>query len=178
MKFTLILIAILFCFGCQEVLRKPKPENVAVEEVINKTKIVLEQKYHIRSLDSGASMPNGNVKRFFLDFEIRGPVSKEYLRRILIDSANRLLSQINNNDKVQQFLVKQPFKIEDVDIIIYNNSLTGEEVYDPEISIAEIIGGVLIFKTEEKSNPYGYENTYKETYEEALQKLQNAYHEE
>lgn len=157
--------------GCVGGYRKPHPANLAVEEVINKTKLIIERKYHIRTIDSGASMPNGNVKNFFLDFEVRGPFTKKSLRRILIDSANKLLVQINNNEKVQQFLVKKPFAIEDVQITIFNNSINGGEVYNPEISTAEIYDGILSYNFVEGINEFDYINTYQETYEEALKKL-------
>ncbi len=65
----------------------------------------------------------------------------------------------------------RPFTIENIQIIIYNHDKNGREVYDPEISTAEISQGILSYQTADSNDTFKYKNEFTETYEEALKAI-------
>ena len=142
-------------------------------ETISKTiKIITERYPEIHSPGSGISMPGGPVRKVGLAFDTSGPFTKEYLRKLLIEFAHELLNQINSNEEFRPYLIKYPFTIENVQIIIYNRDKNGERVYDPEIGVADITLGNLTFSTYDPESEYCREkNEFYETYEEALEIL-------
>lgn len=151
---------------------KPHPAEVIANEILFDVAKVIKKKYKIKERGIGSGMPDWIIESFSIEFETKGPFPKSQLRKILLDSADELTNHINSNNEVQKYLVKRPFNINDVDIIIYNHDKDRREVYEPEIATAYISQGRLIFHTLDRGQ-LGFKNTYEETYEEALQKLQN-----
>src|SRR5262249_43662030 len=117
---------------------------------------------------SGASMPGGPLRKLNLAFATNSPLSREHLRMLLIEIANELVNQVNMNVEIQPFLKEPPFSNKNVQIIIYNYSKDGREVYDPEISTAQINESILEYLTNDPENTFKYKNQFEETYEEAL----------
>ena len=168
----LLITMFLTLMGCGMINQyKPDPEEEIVHEILLNSEILIEKKYNIKTVGSGAAMPGGNIKKLTLSFDSKSSYSKKDLRIMLIGCANELLNQINTNDKIQKYLVKRPFTIENVQLIIFNYNSEGRYVYDPEIFVAEILGGILTYQTKDPKKEFGYKNTYTETYEEALQAL-------
>ncbi len=117
-------------------------------------------------------MPGGPVRELGLAFDTEGPFTKEYIRQLLIEFAHELLNQINSNEEFRPYLIKYPFTIENVQIIIYNSDKKGEMVFDPEIGVANIMLGKLNFRTYDPESEYcKTKNEFSETYEEALELL-------
>lgn len=177
MKPTLFCSLTIFMtfIGCNMNNQKkyPSEESIIVNMILDNSAIIIEKKYNIQPIGSGAAMPGGNIKKLSLDFNAKGPFSKAHLRVVLIGCANELLNQINTNEKVQRYLANNPFTIRNVQIVIYNYDKDRRRVYDPEISTADISEGILTYQTKDEKSIYGYKNTYTETYEEALQALQS-----
>ena len=147
------------------------PADILVDEILLNSAILIEKKYNIKTVGSGANMPGGDINCLALSFDSKSSYSKKDLRVMLIGCANELLNQINTNEKIQEYLVKRPFTIENVQLIIFNYNSEGRYVYDPDIFVAEILGGILTYQTKDPKKEFGYKNTYRETYEEALQAL-------
>jgi hypothetical protein len=148
---------------------QPSQAEIQVNETLNKTAQLIKKRYKkMRASGEGAAMHGGIVRELMLAFDTSGPFTKEYLRQLLIEIAQDLLDQINTNKDLQPFLIKSPFTIENVQIIIYNSDKNGREVYDPGISIAEISQGILTYKTVDSNDTNKYKNRFKETYDEAL----------
>mgnify|MGYP000219838679 CR=1 FL=1 len=147
--------------------------SASVGEILDKTATVIEKKYKIKTSGSGISMPGGIVKKLALAFTTKNSLSKNDLRKLLIEFGEELLQQINNNKNIQPFLETAPFTIENVQIIIYNHDKDNRNLFDPEISTAELSAGFLTYRTTSPDNPLRFNNEFKETYEEALEALQN-----
>ena len=151
----------------------PSRAEQLVNSTLARTAKIIQEKYKIKPCGSGAAMPGGPIQELVLCFDIKGPFTKEELRKLLLQCAQELCDQVTTNEEMQQFLAKPPFTIKDVQIIIYNNDKTGREVYDPEISTAGLARGVLTYRTMEKSDIFKLKNEYEERYEEAVQAVQN-----
>jgi hypothetical protein len=178
MKTTILASIILFIFTGFIMLNKkednsPSKAEQLVNSTLAKTAKTIEEKYNIKSCGLGAAMPGGSIQGLTLCFNTKSPYTKEQLRELLIKSAQELLKQVNENNEIQEFLKECPFKVKNVQIIIYNSDKDGQEVYNPEISTAEISQGTLIYQTVDFADTFKYKNEIEETYEEALKALSN-----
>lgn len=144
----------------------------SVNKVLYQTSQSIEKKYKIKPGGTGISMPGGIVRNLGLAYHLRKELSKEQLRELTVLFAEELLHQINSNEDIQPFLVKRPFTIENVSIIIHNHDKKGFSLYDPEISVSHLADGVIEYKTDDPEDEFKYKNRYEETYEQALQLIQ------
>lgn len=68
----------------------------------------------------GAAMPGGIIEELTLTFDTNNKLSKEQLRKLLIECAKELVAQVKMNNNIEQFLAKSPFSIENVQIRSYS----------------------------------------------------------
>jgi hypothetical protein len=118
-------------------------------------------------------MPGGIVKGLTLSFDTFNVMTRDQLRKILIESSQEFIQIINNNQPIQPFLANIPFDLSNVNIIIFVKDENNRDAYDPEISIASIRGGILVYKTIDKNDDFKFKNRYYESFEEAKQLTQN-----
>ena len=111
------------------------------------------------------------LPRKIICFDTKYPHTKEQLRELLIKTAQELLDQVNENKEIQKFIKEPPFTIKNIQIIIYNHDKDGREVYDPDISGAQIAQGVLTFRTVDKSDTFRFKDQFEESYDEALKAM-------
>lgn len=142
-----------------------------VNSILIKSAHAIEKKYSLKLSGEGSAMPEGIIDELTLAFDARGSFNKEFLRKILINAAQHLLNAINSDKEINFFLKTPPFKIENIQIIIYVYDSSGRSIYDPFISVAEIANGTLIYQTVDPMDTYKFKNEFKESYEEALQAL-------
>ena len=113
-------------------------------------------------------------KTMGLCFQVRRPVSKEEGRKLLIDCAEELLSQINTHPDFQQFMHEYPFTVKNIEIVMYVSTETGGTIYHPEIAIFSLVNGQLCYRTNTPENRYIFFSKEKETYEEALRIIEES----
>lgn len=172
--FSLLLSCVflmLFCGFHAESYRPSQGEALA-NSVLDIASNSIMSKFKIKNCGKGAAMPGGPVKELTLCFETKEQFSKADLRKILIESANEFVSIINGNSELQPFLKHKPFKIENIEIIIYNHDANGRGLHDPEISTTRISQGCLIYRTIDPEDSFKIKNTFEESYENALNALQ------
>jgi hypothetical protein len=176
MKTVFISLVTLLIFT-SFIMRDKQPEYYPSkgEQLINSTLAkaakLIQEKYNIRPSGVGVAMPGGPIQEVTLCFDTKHPNTKEQLRELLIKISQELLDQINRNKELQEFIKEPPFKIKNVQIIIYNHDKDGKEIYDPNISGAQIAQGVLTFRTVDKSDTFRFKNQFEESYDEALKAL-------
>ena len=175
MKILFVIVLFLIFTGCIMFDQNDNYPLSKGEELVNttlvKTARIIKNKYKLQPSGSGAAMPGGPIQELTLCFDTCNQLTKEKLRKLLMNSAQELLNQINENKDIQEFLIKRPFTIKDVEIIIYNHDKNGEGVRDPEISTARISQGILIYRTIDPKDNFKFKNEFEETYEEALKFL-------
>lgn len=178
MKFTIILSVILFIFTGFMMSNNKQDHNMSkgeqlVNNILAKTAKIIEKKYNIKPSGTGAAMPGGPIQELTLCFNTRSPNTKEQLRYLLIKSAHELQKQVIENKDIQEFLKERPFKISNIQIIIYNCDKNGREIYDPAISTAEISHDRLNYNTIDPNDSFKYKSEYEESYQDALKLLQD-----
>ena len=150
----------------------PKDEQ-AVNRILNEVACILKKKYKMDPIATEVSMPGGIVKRLGLDFQVRGPLSKEEIRKLLIEAAEQLLSTINMDMEVRPYLEIYPFTIKNVTISLFILDSTRRRVDHPYIGIASIRRGKLDYWTLVNKNNIPKRITEsEESYDEAKEKLE------
>ncbi len=93
---TMLTISLLSFFGdllmqADNSGYRPSRGERLVSETLSKTKKIIKKKYpDIIFCGSGISMPGGPVRELGFAFDTRGPFTKEYLRKLLIEFALRI----------------------------------------------------------------------------------------
>lgn len=177
MKWMAIVLVMFLCIcggfmTMKDQSYRPSKGEQLVNSILNKTAAIIKNKYGIRPCGEGATMPGGPVQGLMLCFNTTHPLTKKELRKLVIESAHTLMSQVNENREIQEFLKNKPFTILNVEIIIYNHDKNGREVFDPGISVAQTLQGNLMYCTTDKSDTFRFEKCLEETYEDALKALQ------
>ncbi len=168
---TICLLTLVILAGFSMKKNECLPSSDLVHKIQSNTSNTIKTKYQIYPCGSGASMPEGVITSITLCFDTKSPFTKNQLRKILLETGELLLNNVLINDEIQIYLKEKPFTIKNIEIIIYNNDSNGGDVFDPEISVARISQGLLIYRTTDVNAPLSYKYTYKESYEEALESL-------
>ena len=148
-------------------------EEKTVNHILVTTAKIIEQKYNVRVVGSGAAMPGGRIQCFNLEFESNQKLSRESLRVLLLSFAQELLQQINLNRGIRHALVTYPCTVENIRIAIYNRDVNWNRLRDPEISTAEIAHNFLMYRTIDPADRFRFKNQINETYEDALKAVQH-----
>lgn len=173
--FTFISILLVHSpiFGITFVNNEYVPADYVVraDKITAEVKDKLRKRYNMSVVGiTGGMIDCVNV--LGLSFQIRGPLVKDVLRRMLIDCVEEFLTPINADEKLRPFLKNYPFTAKEIVISIFVDDKNGLELYDPEISVASAINGKLIFRTVDIDNPWGYKQCMEESYENARKKVQ------
>jgi hypothetical protein len=148
----------------------------SVNQILYETSSSINKKYKLNTGGTIVSMPRGNIKSLGLSFDSRQNLSKEQMRKLLIQLSGEFLHKINTNEDIQPYLTKRPFTLENIQIQIFNHDEHGNWTSDPEIGIGRVSQGGISYSTYKPNNEYGYKNNFKETYEEALKLIREQDH--
>lgn len=173
--YRMVFIAIFLSnciFGCNS---KPKHISPPYVEMASKIRGTTAQKlakrHNMNIFGIGGGMADC-VNFLGLDFLIQGPLSKEQLRRILIDSVQELLKAVNGNEEIRPYLKNYPFTEREISVTLFIKDPNGKKIYDPEIGVASAGQGTIYYYTDDKENMYVYKQEIKEDYETALKIVQ------
>lgn len=171
---VILLLSIFYGFCMPIYLDGYQPDvSVLVDIVTARAEKIIEKKYKLKACGAGIGMPGGIVEHLGLAFNTNKPLTKDQLRILLIEFAQILLHEVTSNKEIQPFLIQTPFTLNNIQIIFYNNNIDGREVFDPGISTAQILSGVLDYRTIDPDT-FRYKKIVEEPYEEALKILQSS----
>lgn len=173
------IIKIVFCLvitcicGCNTNQNNKESDDIpnsdkAVNSVLKRGATLLEQKYNMQTIGAGVSMPQGNLKSLILDFQIKGPLSKKIIRKILVNSAQDFIKLINSDDTIKQYMAIYPFTIKNISITLFLENANGLEIGDPNIGMATISEGDVFYFNLVTTDLPSIKSETKESYEEAL----------
>jgi hypothetical protein len=151
------------------------PDEKAVNAVMARNSESLAKKYHMRPFALTVAMPGGDIQYLELEFQIYGPLSKQELRKILINAAHDFLEDINSDSALCFYLKNHSLTIKDIGITLFLIDCSGKDLDDPHIGIAKILKGELeydilidTYDEELKLNIPQIKSKCTETYVEAL----------
>ncbi len=160
------VVSFISLVGFASWLLVDKPEDYAVIARKIRTRVAknLSNRHNMVVVGDGGGMMH-RINFLCLDFELQGPLSRDKLRAILVDSVEELLEGINSEPRLKGHLKMEPFTEEGIDIALFVVDAKGEEVAHPEISIATARHGTIKYKTTDLANPYVYKSETKESIE-------------
>jgi hypothetical protein len=150
------------------------PTEKTVNSLLDKNAKFLSKKYKMRAIATNVAMPGDVVKILGLHFQIQGPLTKNELRKLLINMAKDFISTINENKDIYQSLEHNPFDIKALDITLFLIDSNSIDIEHPHIGTASIKYGVLTYKTYITTDIPELLCREDETYDEALKKLQES----
>lgn len=175
MKYCIaIWILIILTFSaCASTQQHPSAAEKAADNAVDALEDILTKKYHMEAIGVNFSIPRGIIKKLGIHFNIRGPLSKEELRTILVYATQDFVDYVNADQKIQPFLEHKPFTFKNVDIILFVKKSNGySRIEHPNIGVAGILKGRLWYDTIVSINDMPQDQTEEdETYEEALKIL-------
>ncbi|CDZ81074.1 hypothetical protein BN1013_01602 [Candidatus Rubidus massiliensis] len=124
------------------------PSVKAFENVLYQSAKLLEKKHNVSAMGSGGGIPEGVVKEFMLSFEVKGILTKEECRKLLIAMGTDFLNFVNSNQEVRPYLYKYPFEPKDICITLFFRDQNDNFVDYPYISVASYRYGDLTYKTQ------------------------------
>ncbi len=161
-NFILILSVSLFSFVCLVGMHKSNDEKI-VDGIIEDVSLKIYEKNGLVLCGTGAQMMN-KIDMLGLYFDCEKQIKIEEARKLLVDTAEQFLNDINSNEKIRPYLCHYPFKITDIEIEIYTPPLKKAN----ELAVVSIAKGCLVYENYDFSS---LEVVFKETYQEGLQKL-------
>ncbi|NGX61735.1 MAG: hypothetical protein K940chlam9_01224 [Chlamydiae bacterium] len=181
-KYLLICISIFlgacFLFSFLGPSYQPSPAEKAVNTAMGRNTKKLSKKHKMHPMGVTVAMPGGDIQYLEIHFQVPGPLSKEDIRKLLVDAAHDFLTDLNNDSELCSCLDGECLSIENVGITLFFIDSFRNDLSDPHIGIAHVRRGNIEYNIldeyydEEihRDIPY-YKYTYEETYEEALNEL-------
>lgn len=173
MKYTLILICFFNITGCH--LNKESKTNSQIREreslvdkILAKTALELKTEKKLIPCGFGGGTMNG-VRMLALSFDYRIPTGIEEGRELLIFALQKLISTVNEEEKIRPFLINYPFEAKNCEISIFLQNSNGSNL-SSGLQVISAIDGLLKYKID-GSDRFSSETVLEETYEEALEKL-------
>jgi|HubBroStandDraft_4_1064222.scaffolds.fasta_scaffold301191_2 hypothetical protein len=173
MKITIIFLAILIIFGVAmsySYLGSSSEDYEKLADAITaKTAKKLKNEKSLVLVGTGGRMMD-DIKMMMMGFEYRKIVSIEIARKLLVDSVEEYLSEINTSEKIRPFLHNYTFTAKNIEIVIYFRNPDGSKVSPDQMNIASAKEGQMFYYAD-----YPEKHTLKvireETYEEALRAI-------
>jgi len=154
----------IFNMSMKDVSEEEKTELKIIAKVAKKLK--KEKKLNLCTIGSR------NKKDYYirdLGFEYFNRLTIDEMRELLIYLVNLFIENFNASEDFLSY-VKTPYGLKNFQITIYLREKNGNFIPYPELSIGELYNNQLTYTTSDREN-YKLVDIYKETYEEALEKL-------
>lgn len=167
--FVFIFICFTYSYGFPFVNNQYVPADYVVmaNKITKQVADKISANYNLESIGVTSGLADC-VNVLGLSFQIKGPVTKEFLRKILVDCVEEFLTLINGNERLRPFLKNYPFTANEIEIAIFVVDERGESIYHPEIGVANEFKGTITYRTSEKDVLAGYKSKVVEDYDTAL----------
>jgi len=161
-----LILIFLFC-ACDfnDISEKDRLVDASIEKVSN----LIKNEFGLIPRGSSSTMMY-QIKSLGLFFDYQKPVDIETGRVLLIAAAEKFAAEINSNKAIRPYLDKYPFGPQNIEIHISLLDQNGKDVEPGKLSFLFAHEGVLEYKIDNLKTKL-FTTIYKETYEEALEKL-------
>ncbi len=147
----------------------PSPYLKDANKVRDETIVEIEDSTPLRAAGVAGAML-GSIKMLGLTFESKQKFSIDQAREYTIYCARKLLVNINNNKEIEPYLTPSPFGPKNIEISLFVGRFRPENTLD-ELSMVVLEDGIIRY-TSIDGKTYKSELLHKETYEEALEIVQ------
>jgi|GEM_PF-1336460 len=144
-------------------------KQALANEVRGKVARQLKKELDLRPAGTIAQM-HYEIQILGLSFDYYQPVDTVEGRKLLVRAVEAMMQEVNEREDIRPYLVTYPFTPRNVEIEIFFRNPDGREVASGSLNLVKINKGILFYKIH-NSNGGGSMTVYKETYEEALQRI-------
>lgn len=170
MRIYLILLLTILFYACNNSknYRHVSPRYVELaDEIRSGMAQKLAEKYHMKAIGTVGGLAKC-VNLLGLSFQIRGPLTQEQLRLIIIGCVEEFLSAVNADEEIRPYLCTYPFTAEGIEITVFVIDAQGRSLYDPDIGVASERRGALEYMITDKTDTFKYKSIISESYDDAL----------
>jgi hypothetical protein len=164
-KLLLVCLILLFAItNCDRL----KEDKIAARRIMYKVANILESRFQLRYIGySEEGEDKGYIKMslFFNKFE---SLSKDEGRKVIVDSVNEFLKEINSDPKMQPFLLVKPFSVNNIQIEIYVYTNEAKTIFYPNINVFSANRGKINYYTSSPDKKFGHYTEEEEPFEEAV----------
>jgi len=167
-----IVITLFFIFGCS--LGYQSPDYVQLAHKITKeTAKKLKEEKNLYLIGTGGGMM-GDIKMMAMSFNYYQEVNLESARKLLVYAIDEYLSAINSNEKVRPYLHNYPFRVNNIEIMIFIYNPDRSKPALEKINFIQSINGILeYYISSDFDNPI-LEETYNQAVEAITLKNKNS----
>lgn len=175
MKMWMIILSVIMgTTGCQKINNLPEKQTsndkqALANQVRRKAASRLKEELKLRPCGTIGQMLH-EIKILGLSFYYYKPVDILEGRKLLVKALDTVLEEVNNESQIHPYLIRFPFKPRNVEIQIFLWNPDGREVSSGSLNVIEASEGYLSYDIHHPTDP-GFITVYKETYEDALQRL-------
>ena len=162
----LLFVCIIFLFAITNCDRL-REEEIIARNLMYRVSNILASRYQLRYLGYSEEGDKTGYTKIGLCFNRYGKLSRDEGRRIIVDSLDIFLNEINSDYKLQPFLINKTFTINNVEITIVISTSEGKEIFYPDVSVFSAHGGKIYYSTYTQDQKFVYTRE-SETFEEAL----------
>jgi len=173
MKIICILILASICLlsiNLMSVPYKAPPYNKIVDNIMSRASKRLVKKHSMRLIGIHEGMM-GCVKMMGFRFQVYRPLSKDEARAMVVDSIQDFLADINQDEKIRQYLEVYPFDLNHVDMMIFIDTPDYGTYYYPNLCVVTASRGNIRYSTNDPEKKYSYKTEETESFEDAVKIL-------
>lgn len=164
----LFIILVLIIFSLSSGCDHRSEKQIIAHKVIYKTAKILLERHQLKYIGMLEEGDANFYKRIGIHFQILRVLDKDEGRKILMDSIEVLLNEINSDLNLKPYLNEYPFTVNNIEIEIFTYFPDAKFAYYPNIGIFSLNRGQIKFLSLPAEKSYGYASREVETYEEAL----------
>lgn len=168
--FFLAFIGCIFC-GCSDYGPKQMNEDRSMYSVIGQTAKELNEKHNLLCIGAGGGSGIDNkIDSFNVMFQTQNFFNQDEARQLILECAETLVANIDNDEALRPSLKYYPYKIDKVSITILIRDEEGDDYYDPYLGAVLMYSGKIEYCTNDPEDRFQYKSIIEETYEEAVEK--------
>jgi hypothetical protein len=115
---AIILLAIFLLYACNS-FEHQSPRYVKIaHEITNKVAKNLQTEKGLTLVGTGGQMMN-DIQMLSMSFHLYHEVNLEAARKLIVDSANAYLKEINSNEEIRPYLHEYPFTAANVEVWLW-----------------------------------------------------------
>jgi len=106
-----------------------------------------------------------------LSFYAKGVLSVDESRHQMLELINYYMDRLNSFEELEPYSLTFPFELNNIRMSLYYRDNEDNLVYYPKVGVCTFLEGKILYRFNDKENPYQYKKRIQETYEEAVEKV-------
>ena len=168
MRAVLLFLFVFMAVGCQKQYTPSTKEQLA-NEVTRRVAVQLKKERDLYPIGSGGRMMD-QIKMLALSFDYYKDIGIEGGRELLVASVDEFVAAVNGNEQIRPYLGNYPFESKNIEIRIFLRNPDHSNPVPGKLCVLSAIDGVLDYDIRDPTTDR-LKAVYKETYDEAKQKL-------